>query len=135
VIGRLVVTSNNPWLAVHSDDPSIISWLSLDGLPPDAKVQEIALDAAERNRVIEDAAKLLDRLYVFPEVGKKISAALGKCEGKGRCRVGAHGGLHKWYRCRDPIREYSTVIDPCEAALLSPADSRTQHGELLIVTR
>jgi retinol-binding protein 3 len=40
------------------------------------KTTEIALDEAERTRVIDGAAKLLDEFYLFPDVAKRVSAKL-----------------------------------------------------------
>jgi retinol-binding protein 3 len=96
VIGRLVVTSDNPWLAVHSDEPSVISWLSLDPLAPGTKGQETTIDAAERKRVIEGAARLLDELYVFPNVGKRMSAALRSAQKRGTYRSINDGSILAW---------------------------------------
>jgi hypothetical protein len=87
VIGRLVV---------KSDNPSVINWMLFDAVSPGAKVQEITLDAAERDRVIESAAKLLDELYVFPDVGKKLSAALRKAEKRSTYRTITDGQILAW---------------------------------------
>ena len=51
-----------------ANNSDLISLLSL--APAGAKSAEIAVDDAERSRVIDGAAKLLDRFYVFPDVAK-----------------------------------------------------------------
>lgn len=61
-------------LVVQSFNPQIVSYLLL--APATTSSQRTTLDAAERERVLTSAAKLLDDLYVFPETGKKLSAAL-----------------------------------------------------------
>jgi retinol-binding protein 3 len=87
VIGRLVV---------KSDNPAVINWMLFDTVSPGAEVQRITLDAAERDRVIEGAARLLDQRYVFPDVGKKMSAALRKAEKRGTYRAIADGQILAW---------------------------------------
>jgi hypothetical protein len=87
VLGRLVVMSDNP---------AVINWMSFEAVSPGGNVQEITLDAAERERVIESAAKLLDERYVFPDVGKKLSAALRKAERRGTYRAITDGQILAW---------------------------------------
>lgn len=87
VLGRLVVMSG---------DPAVINWLSFEAVSPGARVQEITLDAAERDRVLESAAKLLDERYVFPDVGKKLSAALRKAQRRGTYQAITDGQILAW---------------------------------------
>jgi hypothetical protein len=87
VLGRLVVMSG---------DPADINWLSFEAVSPGAKVQEITLDAAERDHVLESAAKLLDERYVFPDVGKKLSAALRKAEKRATYQAITDGQILAW---------------------------------------
>jgi Peptidase family S41/N-terminal domain of Peptidase_S41 in eukaryotic IRBP len=65
IIGSLVVRSN---------DPDHISLLSL--APASAKSEEIAVNDAERSRVIGGAARLFDEFYVFPDVARNVSTKL-----------------------------------------------------------
>jgi hypothetical protein len=67
VIGRLVLDSGNP---------ADISRLPLRNASPDARSQETTLDAGERERVVENAAKVLNASYVYPDVAKRMEAAL-----------------------------------------------------------
>lgn len=67
VIGKVIVTLS---------DPAVISELSLEVVRPGSKSWAMMLDAEERDRVIENAARLIDEFYVFPEAGAKMSAAL-----------------------------------------------------------
>lgn len=61
-------------LVVKPDEPDAISelWLTPAGPEPDAA----NLAATVRDLVTGDAAKLLAELYVFPEMGRKMAAAL-----------------------------------------------------------
>ncbi len=95
VIGRLVVESDTPWLAVHSGKPSVISWLSLEGVAPGTRVA-ITLAAAERDRVLASAAKLLDERYVFPDVGERMAAALRRAEKRGTYQAITDGQIFAW---------------------------------------
>jgi hypothetical protein len=65
IIGRLVV---------RSYEPDHITLLSLAS--PGANLTEVTLDEAERTRVIDGAAKLLDEFYLFPDVSKRVAAKL-----------------------------------------------------------
>jgi retinol-binding protein 3 len=83
VIGRLVV---------KPDDTAVISFLSFQGVDPGGKVEE-TLSVAERDRVIESAARALEELYVFPEVGKKMSVALQNAHRRGTYRAITDGQI------------------------------------------
>jgi hypothetical protein len=87
VLGRLVVLPDNP---------AVINWMLFDAVSPGGNAQEITLAAAERDRVIESAAKLLDERYVFPEVGKKMAAALRKAEKRDTYRAITDGQILAW---------------------------------------
>jgi len=61
-------------LIVRSYDPDHITLLSL--APAGNDSTQIVVDEAERTRVIDGAAKLLDEFYLFPHVAKRVSAQL-----------------------------------------------------------
>jgi retinol-binding protein 3 len=61
-------------LVVRSYNPDHITLLSL--APAGANSTQIALDEAERTRVIDGAAKLLDEFYLFADVAKRVAAKL-----------------------------------------------------------
>jgi hypothetical protein len=84
VKGRVGATPVFGRLAVRPNDPEHISLLGL--LPSDTKLAEIVLDKAERGRVVEGAARLLQEFYVFPDVGKKTAAALEAQQKRGDYR-------------------------------------------------
>jgi retinol-binding protein 3 len=83
-------------LAVHPDNPAVIWWLSFEDLSPGAEAEQIALDGAERDRVLESAAKLLDEFYVFPNVGKKMAATLRKAQNRHTYRAITDGQIFAW---------------------------------------
>lgn len=85
ITGKLVVDSHNP---------GVIWALSL--APADANPTPITLDAAERDRVLRRAAKLLDELYVFSQVGKRMSVALRNAEERGTYRHIPDGQILAW---------------------------------------
>jgi Peptidase family S41/N-terminal domain of Peptidase_S41 in eukaryotic IRBP len=61
-------------LVVKPDDPDAISLLLLNPAGPEPNV--VTLTEAERDQMINDAAKLLAEFYVFPDMGQKMAAAL-----------------------------------------------------------
>ena len=69
IVGRLVLDSSNP---------EIVYALWLTPAAPDS--HPVVLDAAERHLVVERAAQLLDELYVFPDVGRRMAGALRRAE-------------------------------------------------------
>jgi hypothetical protein len=81
-------------LVVEPSNPELISHLLL--APAASDSGKIALTAVERNRVLESAAKLLNELYVFPEIGKRLSAALRRDEKRDTYRAIADGRIFAW---------------------------------------
>jgi len=57
-------------LVVRSYDPDHVTLLSLAAGAPSP---EFTLDKAERTRVVNGAAKLLEKFYLFPDVAKRVS--------------------------------------------------------------
>lgn len=85
IAGKLVVDSTNP---------EQIWALSLP--PATGNSTPVTLDTAERDRVLERAAKLLDDLYVFPDVGRKLAAALRSAEKRGTYRDITDAQIFSW---------------------------------------
>ncbi|HEV2271804.1 MAG TPA: S41 family peptidase [Steroidobacteraceae bacterium] len=75
IVGKLVLDSTNPEIVYAL-------WL----IPATPNTRPFVLNAAERHRVVERAAKLLDEFYVFPDVGKKMAATLRGAEARGAYR-------------------------------------------------
>jgi hypothetical protein len=58
--------------------PATVDKSFLRALPPGAIVDDIALDAQSRQRVIDGAIANLKEFYVFPDVAQKMADALGE---------------------------------------------------------
>jgi retinol-binding protein 3 len=70
-------------LRLNPTDAALIAGLRFYPLPPGAKFEEVMLDAPARARLIAAVSGLLDRLYVLPQVAKKMSRALRTREKRG----------------------------------------------------
>lgn len=81
-IGRLMVDAANS---------GSVTALGSRRIPPGAKVEVIALDAAARGRLVEQVAKTFESAYVFPEIGKKAAAAVRKSNSRGDFRTAIYG--------------------------------------------
>jgi len=81
-------------LVVESFNPQTISYLLL--APAASDSHRATLDAAERDRVLESAARLLDELYVFPNTGRKLAAALRSAEKRGTYRDISDDQIFAW---------------------------------------
>jgi len=86
VLGRLVL---------RPGEPGVIAHLSLDELPLAAKVQE-TVSAAERDRVLEGAARALEQSYVFADAAKKMSAALLRARKRDTYAAITDGQIFAW---------------------------------------
>ena len=71
-------------MVVRSYNPGHVTLLSF--APAGAHATEVNLDQAERTRVIDGAAKLLDEYYIYPDVARKVSAKLKALQGRGEYR-------------------------------------------------
>lgn len=74
-LGKLVLDSSNPEIVYAL-------WL----MPPVTDSHPFVLDPAERERVVASAARLLEELYVFPDVGKRMATVLRSAEQRGAYR-------------------------------------------------
>jgi hypothetical protein len=71
-------------LVVRSYDPDHITLLSL--APAGVTSPEFTLDEAERTRVVDGAAKLLEKFYLFPRVAQRVSEKLRMLQERGEYR-------------------------------------------------
>ena len=71
-------------MVVRSYQPRHVTLLSF--APAGAHSTEVNLDEAERTRVIDGAAKLLDEYYLYPDVARKVSVKLEALRGHGEYR-------------------------------------------------
>lgn len=51
----------------------VVESFSLREIPPDAIVENVKLDAAERQRIIDGVAKNLNEFYVYPDLAQKMA--------------------------------------------------------------
>lgn len=63
------------FLVKDGQPPTVVS-SDLRAVPPGAVLEDITLDAAERQRVIDGVFKNLDDYYVYPDVAKKMEDAV-----------------------------------------------------------
>jgi retinol-binding protein 3 len=55
---------------------SVVETFSLRAIPPNAVVENVKLDAPQRQRVIDGITKNLDESYVYPDLAKKMETAI-----------------------------------------------------------
>jgi len=63
-------------MQVNATEPLVVTELGTFHIPAGAKFEAVTLDSAARARVIDHVAGAFDSYYVYPEIGKKMSAAL-----------------------------------------------------------
>ena len=64
-------------MKLEKGQPATVKRLVLLPMPPGAVIEDIALDAQGRQRVIDGAVAALQELYVFPDTAQKMADALG----------------------------------------------------------
>ncbi len=79
-------------IQVTNSQPVTVESFSLNAAPPDAKLENIKLDAAERQRVIDGAVALLKEYYIDPPVAEKMADAVEEREKKGDYNSFTDGG-------------------------------------------
>ena len=73
--------------------PPRVSWLGFRLIPPGGVIEDVALDAAGRKRVIEAVLSALNQNYVYPETAEKMAAAIHDNQQKGKYDDITDGGL------------------------------------------
>lgn len=63
-------------IQLKSDNSGLVDNLSLRAIPPGAVVENIKLDSAERQRVIDGISKSLNEYYVYPDLAQKMVDAI-----------------------------------------------------------
>jgi len=63
-------------ILLNTAEPHLVDNLGLRAIPPGAVVENIKIDAAERQHVIDSIASNLTEYYVYPEVGQKMIDAV-----------------------------------------------------------
>jgi len=63
-------------LQVKDGRPATVESFGIRAIPPGAVIENVKVDAAERQRVIDGVGANLNEFYVFPETAKKMQAAV-----------------------------------------------------------
>ena len=61
-------------IQLKSDNSGVVDSFGLRAIPPGAVVENIKVDAAERQRVIDGVVKNLNEFYVYPDLAQKMAA-------------------------------------------------------------
>lgn len=72
-------------ISLKAAEPHQVDQMGLRAVPPGAVIENIKLDAAERQRVIDGIAENLKKYYVYPEGAQKMTDAM-----VGRAKSGAY---------------------------------------------
>jgi hypothetical protein len=93
-------------LQLKATQPAMVESLSLRAVPAEAVIENIKLDAAERQRVIDGVAAKLTEYYVYPEVAQKMNEAMMAHQKRGEYDAMTDGGAFAGRLTRD-LREVS----------------------------
>ena len=63
-------------IQLKSDNSGVVDSFGLRAIPPGAVVENIKVDAAERQRVIDGVVKNLNEFYVYPDLAQKMADAV-----------------------------------------------------------
>jgi hypothetical protein len=75
-------------LEVKDGQPPTVESFGLHAIPPGAKLDNVKLDAAARQRVIDSVIQDLNEYYVYPDLATKMAAAVQQ-----RARSGAYDSI------------------------------------------
>jgi len=78
-------------VTVAAAAPVSVKELGTWRIPPGATVDVVQLDAKARTRLVERVAGAFDSSYVYPEIGKKMSADLRRRNARGEYRSALYG--------------------------------------------
>lgn len=93
-------------LLVKDTQPPTVDSFSIRALPPGAVIEDIPLDAAERQRVLDGVYKNLDDFYIYPDVAKKMEDALRNHQQRGDYNSITNGNAYAT-RLTEDMREVS----------------------------
>jgi hypothetical protein len=65
-------------MRLEGSRPATVKTFSLLAIPPGAVLEDVALDAQGRQRIIDGAIANLKEFYVYPDVAQKMADALGE---------------------------------------------------------
>jgi len=63
-------------MLLNATEPHTVANFGLRAIPPGGVVEDVKLDAAARQRVVDGVAAKLDEFYIYPEVGQKMTDAV-----------------------------------------------------------
>ncbi|MGB8539989.1 MAG: S41 family peptidase [Acidobacteriaceae bacterium] len=92
-----VKEKNSPTVAVGhiqvtDSQPVTVERFSMNAIPPGTTVEDVKLDAAERQRVIDGAIALLKEYYIDPPIAQKMADAVQERDKKGEYGSFTDGG-------------------------------------------
>jgi len=130
-IGRIQVTASNPL---------VVTELGLFRIPTGAKFKAVTLDAAARDRVIDEVVGILDESYVFPDIAKEMAVTL-----RTRSKTGKYNALvdgEEFARkLTDDLQDishdkhievlFSFVVQPTDIFTKHPQDDPTLRKQLV----
>ena len=61
-------------MLLNTADPHTVAHFGLRAIPPGGVVENVKLDAAARQRILDGIAAKLAEFYIYPEVGQKMTA-------------------------------------------------------------
>ena len=119
-VGRITVTAAAP---------VAVTELGTCRIPAGAKVDVVKLDTSARTNVIDRVAAVFDSFYVYPDIGKKISAALRKGAARGEYRSTLYG-IDLARKLTEDLREVShdKHAEVRFSFVVQPADLSTKNA-------
>lgn len=93
-------------ILAKNTQPPTVDTFGLRALPPGAVIEDITLDAAARQRVLDGIYKNLDDYYVYPDVAKKMEDALRDHQKRGDYNSITNGNAFAT-RLTDDMRDVS----------------------------
>ncbi|HMG02651.1 MAG TPA: S41 family peptidase [Edaphobacter sp.] len=121
-------TAFGTFLVKDGQPPTVVS-STLRAILPGAVLEDIALDAAERQRVLDSIYKNLDDFYVYPDVAKKMEDNLRNHQQRGDYNTITNGGVFA-ERLTSDMREISHDhhLGVDYAPFKTPEPPADQHG-------
>jgi hypothetical protein len=129
-------------IKVVDAEPAVISYLRLLPVPPGARFEKLTLDSSKRARLIDEAARILDEFYVFPDTAKKAATALRARERQGKYKDIVDGDDFAT-RLTDDLQEvshdkhlrvrFSPVLQPAGEPERGPEAQAVLRGQLATI--
>jgi hypothetical protein len=123
-------------IKVRKSQTLTVTSFTIRPLPPGAVIDDIALDAAERTRVIDGAIAALKEYYLYPDVAGKMADALLQDKRSGNDNVETDGGafafsLTKLLRVISHDKHLEVIYNPFKLHQGPPevVDNRVGHSQ------